>query len=239
MMGTITERLTLTNYEIMRKKTFILYVILATITSYTFAGDSRIVESLNILPKTVLPYFEGKGNMRSSRYFFNSEALYPIPIYYYNDIGCTEKEMSPMPLGADIFRRYEITHGNYAYLAALEISESDFSHTYLATFDMYGNVIDYLSVDVGFAAHNSIFVKQFEVLDDMSVIVYSLNVQSSKPVYPYPKFDKVRAQRVDTYYKITDSGKFEKQREVTYLSKDYTYAELDNMKNIKEGGERR
>lgn len=223
----------------MREKTFILYVLLTIITSYTFAGNPRIVESLNTLPKTILPYFEGKDNMRSSRYFFNPEALYPIPIYYYKDIGCTEKEMSPMPLGADIFRKYEITHGNYTYLAALEISESDFSHTYLATFDMYGNVIDYLSVDVGFAAHNSIFVKQFEVLDDMTVIVYSLNIQSSKPVYPYPKFEKIRAQRVDTYYKITDSGKFEKQRDVTYLSKDYTYAELDNMKNIKEGDEKR
>ena len=95
-----------------------------------------------------------------------------------------------MPLGADIFRRYEITHGNYTYLAALEISESDFSHTYLATFDMYGNVIDYLSVDVGFAAHNSIFVKQFEVLDDMTVIVYSLNYSLPSQFIPIQSLRK-------------------------------------------------
>ena len=221
----------------MRKIILIFYLF--SLSMIALAGNPDVIERLKLIPTTSLPYFEGKSNMRSSRYFFNPEALYPIPIYYYKDIGCTEKEMSPMPLGADIFRKYEITHGNYTYLAALEISESDFSHTYLATFDMYGNVIDYLSVDVGFAAHNSIFVKQFEVLDDMTVIVYSLNIQSSKPVYPYPKFEKIRAQRVDTYYKITDSGKFEKQRDVTYLSKDYTYAELDNMKNIKDGGEKR
>ena len=221
----------------MRKIILIFYLF--SLSMIAISGNPDVIERLKLIPTTSLPYFEGKSNMRSSRYFFNPEALYPIPIYYYKDIGCTEKEMSPMPLGADIFRRYEITHGNYTYLAALEISESDFSHTYLATFDMYGNVIDYLSVDVGFAAHNSIFIKQFEVLDNMTVIVYSLNVQSSKPVYHYNKFDKVRAQRVDTYYKITDSGKFEKQRDVTYLSKDYTYAELDNMKNIKEGDEKR
>mgnify|MGYP000911421194 FL=1 len=221
----------------MRKIVLIFYLF--SLSMIALANNPDVIERLKLIPTTSLPYFEGKDNMRSSRYFFNPEALYPIPIYYYKDIGCTEKEMSPMPLGADIFRRYEITHGNYTYLAALEISESDFSHTYLATFDMYGNVIDYLSVDVGFAAHNSIFVKQFEVLDDMTVIVYSLNIQSSKPVYPYPKFEKIRAQRVDTYYKITDSGKFEKQRDVTYLSKDYTYAELDNMKNYKEGDEKR
>ena len=221
----------------MRKIILIFYLF--SLSMIAISGNPDVIERLKLIPTTSLPYFEGKSNMRSSRYFFNPEALYPIPIYYYKDIGCTEKEMSPMPLGADIFRRYEITHGNYTYLAALEISESDFSHTYLATFDMYGNVIDYLSVDVGFAAHNSIFVKQFEVLDDMTVIVYSLNIQSSRPVYPYPKFEKIRAQRVDTYYKITDSGKFEKQRDVTYLSKDYTYAELDNMKNIKEGDEKR
>ena len=222
----------------MKKKFFILSVIL-TITSFTFAGSPNIVNCLNVLQTTILPHYEKKGDLRSPRYFFRAEALSPIPIYYYKDIGLTQKETSPEPYGASIFRKYEITHGNYAYLAALDIRESEFLHTYLATFDMYGNVIDYLSVDVGFAAHNSIFIKQFEVLDNMTVIVYSLNIQSSKPVYHYNKFDKVRAQRVDTYYKITDSGKFEKQRDVTYLSKDYTYAELDNMKNIKEGGEKR
>ena len=135
----------------MRKIVLIFYLF--SLSMIALANNPDVIERLKLIPTTSLPYFEGKDNMRSSRYFFNPEALYPIPIYYYKDIGCTEKEMSPMPLGADIFRRYEITHGNYTYLAALEISESDFSHTYLATFDMYGNVIDYLSVDVGFAAN--------------------------------------------------------------------------------------
>ena len=221
----------------MRKIILIFYLF--SLSMIALANNPDVIECLKLIPTTSLPYFEGKDNMRSPRYFFRAEALSPIPIYYYKDIGLTQKETSPEPYGASIFRKYEITHGNYAYLAALDIRESEFLHTYLATFDMYGNVIDYLSVDVGFAAHNSIFIKQFEVLDNMTVIVYSLNVQSSKPVYHYNKFDKVRAQRVDTYYKITDSGKFEKQRDVTYLSKDYTYAELDNMKNIKDGGEKR
>lgn len=217
-------------------KTNIFIFVMLIMTANAFAGIP--IETIKKVSVTQTPYLDGKGAIRYINYFVRSEQLSPIHPVMYDDFGCKTEFTPSMQNGAMLVRRLEITHGNYPYLVALDCQESDYCHTYLATLDSYGNVIDYLSAGIDFAMDNIIAVKQWELLTDMTVVVYQLKIDTPS-LRTYPRFERVRAQRIDIYYKITDSGKFQKQREVSYLSKDYTYAELDNMKNIKEGDEKR
>lgn len=76
------------------------------------------------------------------------------------------------------------------------------------------------------------------IKEDSTVIITHLQLIDTVPIMFYSSFSSVQAQRVDTYYKIDSSGKFQEIKQVKYQPRTYTKTYLeDKTKNLWEGNE--
>lgn len=86
--------------------------------------------------------------------------------------------------------------------------------------------------------NNDIAVKQWQLTAECEVIVYELVFAEDTGEVTDAGFAGADAQRVDTYYRISQVGKFERVKELRYVPKYYTAEELgDKARNIWDGNE--
>lgn len=72
----------------------------------------------------------------------------------------------------------------------------------------------------------------------MTVTIYELKADPKVPLNFWDQFESLSARRLDTKYKIDDTGHFRKVLEVRYQPKAYSITELtDPAKNIWDGTE--
>lgn len=132
-----------------------------------------------------------------------------------------------------------ITNSNSHILLALRNGDSDPELGLLATFTKDGKLIDFIETEVRFhLSYNRRYIMQYRIDKDATIIVSRLNVISDKPVMFYEEFSTIHAQRIDTYYKVGDDGKFQQIKQVKFEPASYTQNDLDNEdKNFWEGKE--
>ena len=158
-----------------------------------------------------------------------------LPLHTYKDLGITER--TTYETSARIFRKFQTNNRSYIVIA-LSIGESDPNKQLLATFNEEGTVIDFLEAGVYFITSERLYIKQWRIKEDSTVIITHLQLIDTVPIMFYSSFSSVQAQRVDTYYKIDSSGKFQEIKQVKYQPRTYTKTYLeDKTKNLWEGNE--
>lgn len=132
-----------------------------------------------------------------------------------------------------------IMNNNSHILLALRNGDSDPELGLLATFTKDGKLVDYIESEVRFLLNNNrLYAMQYRIDKDATIIVTRLNVISDKPIMFYDEFTTIQAQRVDTYYRINDDGKFQQIKQVKFEPASYTHDDLQNEnKNLWEGNE--
>lgn len=215
------------------KKIFILSIILMF---------SFVLYALNIKEKiartqgATLPFNCTKiAPWGKAIYNLSSSELGSLPLHTYKDLGLTVR--TTYETSARIFRKFQTDNRSYI-LIALNIGESDPNKQLLATFDQEGAVIDFLETGVYFVTFERLYIKQWRIKEDSTVIVTHLQLIDTVPIMFYSSFSSIQAQRVDTYYKIDSSGKFQEIKQVKYQPQTYTKTYLeDKTKNLWEGNE--
>ena len=185
-------------------------------------------------PKTILP-FEciRTAPWSNPNYALDLEDL-KLPVYIYEDLGLTCK--TSYKNDGEIFRRFE-TNNSYELLA-LKIGSSDPGLGILVTFTKDGKVIDHIESEVYFCLDKRLYISQYRIDKDMNIIVTHLQINSQTAI-PFDKsFSSIQAQRIDTYYRVDSSGKFQQIKQVKFKPEFYTPEYLkDENKNLWEGKE--
>lgn len=215
------------------KKIFILSILLI----FSFALYAlNIKEKIARTQKTTLPFDCTKtAPWGKTIYNLSSSELGSLPLHTYKDLGLTER--TTYETSARIFRKFQADNRSYIVIA-LNIGESDPNKQVLATFNEEGTVIDFLEAGVYFVTFERLYVKQWRIKENSTVIVTHLQLIDKVPIKFYSTFSSIRAQRVDTYYKIDSLGKFQEIKQVKYKPQTYTKTYLeDKTKNLWEGNE--
>ena len=195
-------------------------------------GPIELKKKIATTPISDLPFDKGKTVFcPASSWGYTPEQTLHLPMFLYKDLGLTEKFDDPNAT-CIICHKFQM-NDNFDFVA-LDISVSDWSKQLLATYKN-GEFIDCIESEVYCVFW---FIKQWRITAEKEIIVTSLNVESSTPISGLSDFEKVNAQRIDTYYKVDDSGKFYETKQVKYKPQVYTKANLeDRNKNIWEGDE--
>ena len=157
-----------------------------------------------------------------------------LPLQMYQDLGLTQKNSFLAEIA--VFRKFKPKEGNFD-LVALDLDVSEWDKKILATYQK-GELIDYIEVEVSWYSDGLLFVKQWQIDANQEVIVTWLKIESSTPISAFSNFDKIKAQRIDTHYKVDTNGKFQEVKQVKYRSQTYTKAYLiDKNKNLWDGNE--
>lgn len=194
-------------------------------------------ESIHNIEKTSLP-FESTRKMPSSKpcYYLTDSEWGNLPRQMYEDLNLTIK--TKYKHTGHMVHCF-ITNSNSHILLALRNGDSDPELGLLATFTKDGKLIDFIETEVRFhLSYNRRYIMQYRIDKDATIIVSRLNVISDKPVMFYEEFSTIHAQRIDTYYKVGDDGKFQQIKQVKFEPASYTQNDLDNEdKNFWEGKE--
>ena len=211
-------------------KKFVIIMMSLCFANSIFAIDlpSKIVRT----HLETLPFFKSKTmRLPDPVYAVVDDETANLPIFLYRDLGLQEKFKDPNT-ECILCRKFQM-NDNFDFVA-LDILISEWSKQLLATY-RNGELIDYIECEISWTF---LFIKQWRITAEKEIIVTSLNVESSTPISGLSDFDKVNAQRIDTYYKVDDSGKFYETKQVKYKPQVYTKAYLeDRNKNIWEGDE--
>ena len=215
------------------KKVFALSIML--IFSFTLYA-LNIKEKIARIQGTALPFNCTKtAPWGKTIYNLSSSELGSLPLHTYKDLGLTER--TTYETSARIFRKFQTNNRSYIVIA-LSIGESDPNKQLLATFNEEGTVIDFLEAGVYFITSERLYIKQWRIKEDSTVIITHLQLIDTVPIMFYSSFSSVQAQRVDTYYKIDSSGKFQEIKQVKYQPRTYTKTYLeDKTKNLWECNE--
>ena len=172
-----------------------------------------------------LPFFEDALHAdeynRTSPSFVYEDPTSP----FYVNLDRRSKERNDWETGVRLFKK---TTGNYI-LGEVSTSQEGLliTKTWLVTFDPTGKRIDYLPIWEIFSS--GVAIIEGQVQEDLTVDIQSLNF----PGYDYiARFDTVTTrnvfpdsligQRIDSKYRITPQGKFEKQKEIRYEPQNYS-----------------
>lgn len=99
-------------------------------------------------------------------------------------------------------------------------------------------LIDCIEADVSWYSNGILYIKQWRIDEEQTIIVTWLKLISSDPISAFSNFSTVDAQRLDSYYKVDTNGKFQHTKQVKYKPQSYTQAYLaDKTKNIWDGNE--
>lgn len=215
------------------KRNCIIFIFL--ILSGNILADS-IKTRLEKIPNTPIPFNCTKCvPYLEPTYAFPTDKEENFPLAIYNDLGLTQKNTDPN-MDCVIFRKFKPQNGNFDLLA-LDLTVSDLGKKILATYHA-GKLIDYIEAEVSWFSGGIICIKQWQINTKQEIIVTWLKVDSSTPIPAFSNFNSIQAQRVDTYYEIDSSGKFQEIKQVKYQPQTYTKAYLtDKNKNLWEGNE--
>lgn len=153
------------------------------------------------------------------------------PTFTYRDLKGTEKNSNEEKF-CYIFRRFLIN--NQELLVVIVNREKYGKHFFVSYKD--GQENDYL--ECSSFSNNDIATKQWKINANGEIMISELKIKESKPVSFYEEFVSLRAQRLDTFYKLDKLGKFKKIRSVLYYEKEYSKDYLENKnQNIWDGCE--
>lgn len=192
--------------------------------------------------RTSLPYFV--GNTKSNKYMREKQSYemcsykkyvsIDLPLYAGFDNSLIESEQYILCLF------YE-TNGTYFIGVTMAWSSDHNDYKYLiVTYDLRGNVIDYIPFYKSHVCSPNSVVSMEGVLNkNLTVDVYSLDFSNN--IYPVTSSGKVvnniLGQRTDRHYKITPQGNFQLVTEVKYKSQNYAGSRLVSTQSIASGNE--
>ena len=160
-------------------KTLIIITTLLAVCSFK-ASDTK--EIISRIPKTSIP-FECTRTTPGARPI---TAIYPtgreLPQYIYDDITLSHK--TSFKNYNSIFKRFEWPKTTFEVLA-IRIGVSDPELGVLATLTQDGELIDYIEAEMLFYRDKPLYIMQYRIDKDATIIVTRLNVISDKPVMFY------------------------------------------------------
>lgn len=195
----------------------------------------NIKESIAKVPISSIPFDCTKNVFYPKPAYGFPAEISGLPLATYTDLGLTQKNSLPS-IDFMILRRFKTGIENFD-LIALDICVSDWSKKLLAIYHE-NRLIDCVEVEVSWWSQGSIFVKQWRIDENQKIIVTWLKVNSPTPVSAFSNFNTINAQRIDIYYEVDSSGKFQEIKQVKYQPQIYTRSYLtDKTKNLWEGNE--
>ena len=212
----------------------------------TIQEGPTLAEMERFYSETQLPFLATRkkltGNSEESVYghiaAFPRDKMQGLNVFVWEDLQCT-KNQKFRQLFAWLILKKPVS--DRVVLKDIDIYAGGVLNRHLlATYDDSGNVIDQLEGAIyGDNAHGvKLWVKQFRIDPDMKVTVYELKVDPVAPINFGDDFQSVRAQRVDTQYRIDSTGQFEKLYEKHYRPQNYTMEQMsDPDVNIWDGTE--
>ena len=170
---------------------------------------------------------------------FPRNQMQGLEVFVWEDLQCTKNQRFKQLAGWLVFD--QAVRGNYR-LKGIEIFAAGVLQRHiLAIYDAKGTLVDQLECAIyGESAKDGLplWIKQFRIDADMTVTIYELKADRQKSLNFWDQFESVNAQRLDTQYKIDDTGHFYKKSELHYQPKAYSITELtDPEKNIWVGNE--
>lgn len=130
------------------------------------------------------------------------------------------------------------TYGEYVVGSVRAISgDHNVTKEWLVTFDMDGNVIDYIP----FAEkHSNFYITEGIIFEDLKIEIQHLDFSEDilLDVKTFKAIKDMKGQRTDKYYQITPEGKFNLVKETHYQPQIYTINMLDSKQCISERQEK-
>ena len=214
-------------------RNFVIILIALCLTNQIFAIE--IKEKITRTPVTSLPFSKGKTVFcAKSSWAFTDEQTVNLPMFMYQDLGLMEK-YNDSNATCILCHKFQVNE-NFN-LVALDISVAEWGKQLLATY-RNGELVDCIEADVNWYVDGPLCIKQWQIDASQEIIVTWLKIESSTPILAFSNFDKIKAQRIDTHYKVDTNGKFQEVKQVKYRSQTYTKAYLiDKNKNLWDGNE--
>ena len=190
-----------------------------------------------VIKETSLPYervLTDKGQ-RNPSYGLVADKEIPCSLLFeYMDFGGTIK--TTWTSGGSIFRLFKPESSEFVLVVA-KIGVSECTKHLLITYDKEGKMIDYIEVEIGFVRRGEYTSsKHWRIDKNLQIQVCQVKPISSEPILFFDKYyqlDSMQGQRIDTYYKIEKSGKFQQVKQVKYKPREYdcTFFKSKNIWN--------
>lgn len=201
--------------------------------------------------QTKLPFEGSKKTLSGARSGYRNEDIHGsikafprnqmqgLNVFVWEDLQCTKNQRFKQLAGWLILNK---SLSDQRTLKDIEIFAGGVLQRHiLATYDANGVLIDQLESAVyGESSRNGapLWIKQFRIDPDMTVTIYQLKADPAVPLNFWDQFESLEAQRIDTKYKIDETGHFRKISEISYQPQTYTITQLtDPAKNIWDGTE--
>lgn len=228
--------------RLMKTFTFCILILLVTLNAIATDVKVEINKRIKFVPYTNLPFSNTKTIGPSFRYALIEDQIANLPMFLYDDITLTDGSLDlkwdPNMECAIICRFPTDTDFD---LVALDIESAEWGKNLLAVYKN-GRLIDYIEAEISWDFTGGLYVKQWRITANREIVVTWLKINSPAPIrynkdYKFD-FNTLNAQRIDTHYKIDDTGHFKVLKQIKYRPQDYSQADLArNSKNLWEGNE--
>ncbi|WP_455496628.1 hypothetical protein [Coprobacter sp.] len=227
----------------MRREILITILLSIFFLQQTGAQITTAKKAFQTVPSTKLPYEGIAGESlippRASVFFPYKVWGNKIDASFWIDYGLTVS--TPIDDGdCSIFRRFVPTNGQY-FVGVINLGLVDYATKRLITATPEGEFIDCLEVSVfGYTRTGvGVTIKQWKIDADMRVTVYQVKPTSTVPIKfeETAPFTKMNAQRIDTRYRIDETGHIKKVKETKYQPQDYLILDFTGNRNIWDGEE--
>lgn len=217
----------------------------------TLPVDSMFIEEIEIPYLTVqerimslpvlthFPYSPDTGVLKDSVIGIPvSEAdLHLLPFFTWGDFNCKMEEVDPSDRQANLISRFRPLAGNYE-LVCIRMGSHERFRDLLVTFNKQGEVIDWIEAGAFYSGNYRIDVRQWSIDRFRNILVSELQPVEGKILPIHTRRSMIKAQRVDTAYKISNRGYFNKTRIRRYQIHEYPYSYLtETDKKIFSGSE--
>lgn len=212
----------------------------------TIQEGPTLAEIERFYSETPLPFLGARNKLtgKSEESVYGHIAAFPrdkmhgLNVFVWEDLQCTKNQKFKQLFAWLILKK---PVSDRVVLKDIDIYAGGILHRHLlATYDASGTVIDQL--EGAMYGDNSqgvkLWVKQFRIDPDMMVTIYELKVDPAVSLNFWDDFQSVKAQRIDTKYRINSTGHFEKFSEKCYRPQNYTVEQMsDPDVNIWDGSE--
>ena len=175
-----------------------------------------LCEIFKKFPLTPLPHKESKITRHRRRYGVDN-TLGQIPNRLYENLQCTQYVLADEnDLLPAAFAKFKTMDEDICMVAIHFGAATYLSTSVLITINANGEILDSLEVESGF---ETVYIKQFRILDDGKVIVTSIKPKQQESI-PYNGFKSFVGNRVDCTYRV-ERGKFILEGERVFEEQTY------------------
>ena len=168
------------------------------------------------LPFTSLPHKESKFTRHERQYGVDNTSG-QIPNRLYENLQCTQYVLADEnDLLPAAFAKFKTMDEDICMVAIHFGGATYLSTSVLITINANGEILDSLEVESGF---ETVYIKQFRILDDGKVIVTSIKPKQQESI-PYNGFKSFVGNRVDCTYRV-ERGKFILEGERVFEEQTY------------------